>query len=318
MHIILVNPRGFCAGVNRAVQTLEEVVTRFFDKKIFVYHEIVHNTYVVNRFMALGVQFIFSLNAVPEYSVVMFSAHGVSPQIREEAVKKSLKVIDATCPLVSRVHQAVKSYVEKGYHVIYIGHAGHDEAVGTVGEAPQQITVISSEQEARNLTHQRTQNNLPYKDLRLACLMQTTLSITQTEQIVNILREQFPNIEISDKNTCYATRNRQEAVQILAKQADTALVIGSVNSSNSRRLCEIAEQQGIVSRLIDGADEINPQWFSGKETVLITAGASAPEHVVQSCLARLHAFFDVSFEEVVVREENVVFSLPSEIIQYCE
>ncbi|MDR1493792.1 MAG: 4-hydroxy-3-methylbut-2-enyl diphosphate reductase [Planctomycetaceae bacterium] len=314
MHILLVNPRGFCAGVNRAVQILELAVARYSDKTIFAYHEIVHNSYVVNHFATQGVRFVFSLNDVPNHSVIMFSAHGVSPQIFDEAVKKSLKVIDATCPLVSRVHQAVKNYVEKGYHLIYIGHAGHDEVVGTVGEAPQKITVISSEQEARNLKYQRTPNNLSYKDLQLACLMQTTLSITQTQQIVNILREQFPNIEIPERNICYATKNRQEAVQILAKKSDMALVIGSANSSNSRRLCEIAEQQGIVSRLIDGVDEIDPHWFSGKETLLITAGASAPEYVVQSCLAHLCSMFEVSVEEIVVCEENVVFPLPNDWI----
>jgi len=309
IRIILVNPRGFCAGVNRAVQTLEEVVARFSGKKIYVYHEIVHNTSVVRHFAELGVQFVSSLDEVPSCSVVMFSAHGVSPQIHDEAAQKSLQIIDATCPLVSRVHQQVKHYVSRGYHVIYVGHAGHDEVVGTVGEAPEHITVITSEQDARNLVSQKTQNHLSYKDLRLACLMQTTLSVTQTRQIVNLLRQQFPQIEISNNNLCYATQNRQEAVQILARQADTALIIGSSNSSNSQRLREIAEQQGIMSRLIDNENEINPDWFSGQETVLITAGASAPEHVVRSCVARLQSLFEVTVEEITVCEENTVFPL---------
>ncbi|MCL2120228.1 MAG: 4-hydroxy-3-methylbut-2-enyl diphosphate reductase, partial [Planctomycetaceae bacterium] len=311
---------------------------------IYVYHEIVHNSRVVSHYADLGVCFVPSLDDVPECSVLMFSAHGVSPDVRRKAERKSLRIIDATCPLVSQVHRAVQRYAGLGYHVIYIGHPGHDEVVGTVGEAPGQITVISSEHDVQTLVESGLQNHLK---LRLACLMQTTLSVTQTRHIVEVLRRHFPNIEIpgvnrsrlktpdnvardsvfpkgkrtckpeisigDSINICYATQNRQEAVRQLALRSDMALVVGSANSSNSRRLREIAEQQGIPALLIDGAEEIDTQWFSGRETVMITAGASAPEYIVEACVARLKSAFDVTTEEVVTCEEHVVFPLPASL-----
>ena len=306
MRILLANPRGFCAGVNMALQSLEIAVSRFGRQPVYVYHEIVHNSQVVRHYADLGVRFVQSLDEVPERSVFMFSAHGVAPDVRHEAERKSLHIIDATCPLVSQVHRAVKRYAGLGFHVIYIGHPGHDEVVGTIGEAPGQITVITTESDVQALTGSRSPN---YGELRLACLMQTTLSVTQTQQIVASLRHHFPGIEIPGKNLCYATQNRQEAVRQLALRSDIALVVGSANSSNSRRLREIAEQQGIPARLIDGADEIDLQWFSGHETVTLTAGASAPEHIVQACVERLKSTFDVMVEEVVTCEEHVVFPL---------
>ena len=308
MQILLANPRGFCAGVNMALQSLEIAVSRFGKQTVYVYHEIVHNSQVVKHFADLGVRFVQSLEEVPERSILMFSAHGVSPDVRHEAERKSLDIIDATCPLVSQVHRAVQRYASLGYHVIYIGHPGHDEVVGTIGEAPGQITVISTECEVQALAESRSPN---YAELRLACLMQTTLSVTQTQQIVDALRYHFPDIEIPDKNICYATQNRQEAVRQLALRSDMALVVGSTNSSNSRRLREIAEQQGIPARLIDGADEIDLQWLTGRETVTITAGASAPEHIVEACVERLRSVFDVHVEEVITCEEHVVFPLPT-------
>ena len=307
MQILLANPRGFCAGVNMALQSLEIAVSRFEKQTVYVYHEIVHNSCVVKHFADLGVRFVQSLDEVPERSVLMFSAHGVAPDVRYEAERKSLQVIDATCPLVSQVHRAVQRYAGQGYHLIYIGHPGHDEVVGTIGEAPGRITVISTESDVQALAESRSPN---YAELQLACLMQTTLSVTQTRQIVEALRHRFPGIEIPDKNICYATQNRQDAVGQLALQSDIALVVGSTNSSNSRRLREIAEQQGIPARLVDGAEEIDLQWFSGHETVTITAGASAPEHIVQACVKRLQSAFDVTVEEVVICEEHVVFPLP--------
>ena len=307
MRILLANPRGFCAGVNMALQSLRIAVSKFDKQTVYVYHEIVHNFHVVEHYADLGVRFVQSLDEVPEFSVLMFSAHGVAPDVRREAKRKTLHIIDATCPLVSQVHCAVRRYASHCYHVIYIGHPGHDEVVGTVGEAPGQITVISSESDAQALAENRSQN---YSELRLACLMQTTLSVTETRQIVETLMQHFPDIEVPEKGICYATQNRQEAVHQLAQLADFAIVVGSANSSNSRRLQEIAEQQGIIARLIDGAEEIDLNWFSGCETLLITAGASAPEHIVQACVQRLKDAFEVDVEEVVTCEEHVVFPLP--------
>jgi len=240
----------------------------------------------------------------------MFSAHGVAPDVRCEAERKSLHIIDATCPLVSQVHRTVQRYANQGFHIVYIGHPDHDEVIGTVGEAPGQISVISSEGDVQKLVENRSPN---YSKLRLACLMQTTLSVTQTRQIVETLRQHFPSIEVAENGICYATHNRQEAVRQLAQRADFAIVVGSANSSNSRRLSEIAEQQGITARLIDGAEEIDLNWFSGSETLLITAGASAPEHIVQACVRRLQKSFDVEVEEVMTCEEHVVFPLPVEV-----
>ena len=311
MQILLANPRGFCAGVNMALQSLEIAVSRFDKQTVYVYHEIVHNSRVVSHYADLGVRFVQSLDQVPERSVLMFSAHGVAPDVRREAEQKSLYIIDATCPLVSQVHRAVRRYAGRSYHVIYIGHPGHDEVVGTIGEAPGQITVISTESDVQALVGRRSPN---YAELRLACLMQTTLSVTQTQHIVESLRRHFPDIDIPGKNICYATQNRQEAVRQLALRSDFALVVGSANSSNSRRLREIAEQQGIPARLIDGAEEIDLQWFSGHETVTITAGASAPERIVEACVERLKAAFDVTIEEVVTSEEHVVFPLPTALM----
>lgn len=307
MRVLLANPRGFCAGVNMAVQSLDSAVSKYSDQAIYVYHEIVHNSYIVGHYAARGVRFVQSLDEVPPHSVLVFSAHGVSPQIRSEAAEKSLRVIDATCPLVSRVHRAVRRYAEQGYHVIYIGHPGHDEVVGTVGEAPERITVVSSEDEVPALAESRRPN---YAEIRLACLMQTTLSVGQTRKIIDLLRQHFPQIEVPDTNICYATQNRQEAVRQLARRSDAAIVVGSANSSNSRRLREIAEQQGVPARLVDGADEIDLQWFSGDETIMISAGASAPEHIVEACVERLQTAFDVEIEEIVTCEEHVVFPLP--------
>ncbi len=310
MRILLANPRGFCAGVNRALQSLRIAVSKFDNQTVYVYHEIVHNSCVVRHYAEMGVRFVQSLEAIPVGSVLMFSAHGVSPEVRREAERKSLQVIDATCPLVSQVHRAVRRYAEQGCHVIYIGHPGHDEVVGTIGEAPGRITLISTESDVRALVESRDPN---YAEMRLACLMQTTLSVSQTQRIVESLQRHFPKIEIPGKDICYATQNRQEAVRQLARRSDTAIVVGSANSSNSRRLREIAEEQGIIARLIDGADEIDLSWFTGRETVMITAGASAPEYIVEACVLRLKENFDVRIEDVVTCEEHVVFPLPTSL-----
>lgn len=311
MRILLANPRGFCAGVNRAVMSLDIAVSNFETQTVYVYHEIVHNSQVVNHFSELGVRFVQSLDEVPSHAVLMFSAHGVAPMVRHKAEQKSLHIIDATCPLVSQVHRTVQRYASYGYHVIYIGHPGHDEVVGIIGESPEQITVITTESDVQTLA----ECHLPsYSEMRLACLMQTTLSVTQTQKIIEALRRHFPDIEIPVTNICYATQNRQEAVRQLAKRADYALVVGSTNSSNSRRLQEIAAQQGIPARLIDRAEEIDLQWFIGIETVLLTAGASAPEYSVHECVEQLRNAFDADVEEVVTCEEHVVFPLPIEVV----
>ncbi|MFH1304375.1 MAG: 4-hydroxy-3-methylbut-2-enyl diphosphate reductase [Planctomycetota bacterium] len=305
MKVILANPRGFCAGVNMAIECLEEVI-RIFGSSIYVYHEIVHNKYVVNRFTNLGVTFVDSVSEVPEKSILVFSAHGVSPAIRQEARDRNIRTIDATCPLVTKVHTEAIKYAEAGYNIILIGHEGHDEVIGTMGEAPESITLIETPEEVAAL-------NFP-EEAKLAYLTQTTLSVDEAGRVIRSLKEKYPQIESPPKeDICYATTNRQEAVSELVLQADLVLVLGSQNSSNSKRLMEIGKTAQKPAYLIDGVDELLPEWLEGYETILITAGASAPEVVVQELVQHLEDQYQAEVENAVIRKESVRFPLPREL-----
>ncbi len=303
MHIILANPRGFCAGVNMAIKALEAALERF-GSPIYVYHEIVHNNRVVEDFRNRGVQFVNSIYEMPVGGVLLFSAHGVSPEIRLAAMERNIVTIDATCPLVRKVHQEVIRYTSLGYTIILIGHRGHDEVTGIMSEAPEYIKIVENETEI---------NELPVTyDTKLAFLTQTTLSVDETRSMIELMKRRFPGIVGPDNaNICYATQNRQNAVRELGTGADIVLVVGSRSSSN--RLAEKAESLGICSYLVDGPDDIAAGWFRGDETVLITAGASAPEHIVQSCVAMLQDRFQATVEEKIVCNEKIAFPLPQEL-----
>jgi 4-hydroxy-3-methylbut-2-en-1-yl diphosphate reductase len=302
MKIILANPRGFCAGVNMAIESLERSLD-LFGAPLYVYHEIVHNKYVVERFKKRGVVFVEQLAEVPEGAPLLYSAHGVSPQVREEASQRRLRAIDATCPLVTKVHLEAVKYAREAYTIVLIGHEGHDEVIGTMGEAPERMILVETAEDVEKL-----EIGDPEK---IAYLTQTTLSVDDANIVIDALRKKFPQIANPPKDDiCYATQNRQEAVRELATQADVVLVLGSQNSSNSKRLAEIANALGPHAHLIDGVAEIDASWFDGVETVLITAGASAPEHVVQECIEYLQNRFGASVSEPWVRDENVHFPLP--------
>lgn len=302
MKIILASPRGFCAGVNMAIESLD-LALKAFGSPVYVYHEIVHNKYVVEDFKKRGAVFIEELSEAPEGSNLLFSAHGVSPEIREAAKARNLKAFDATCPLVTKVHLEAIKYAKEGYTIFLIGHEGHDEVIGTMGEAPEAIVLVETEEDVESL-EVADENKLAY-------LTQTTLSVDDANKIINKLRARFPNINKPPKDDiCYATQNRQEAVKLLSPQADLILVLGSQNSSNSKRLCELAEEQGIPGYLIDGSDQIDESWFDGIETVLVTAGASAPEVVVEQVLDYLKDKFSATVEIQTIREEKVSFPLP--------
>ena len=305
MKILLANPRGFCAGVNMAIECLDEAIRRF-GSNIYVYHEIVHNKYVVDRFTRQGVTFVDGVDEVPEGSILLYSAHGVSPAIREQAKTRKLQTIDATCPLVTKVHLEAIRFARDGYNIILIGHEGHDEVIGTMGEAPKSITLVETPDDVDNLAISA--------DAKIAYLTQTTLSVTEAEAVIAQLKHRYPHIQAPPKeDICYATTNRQEAVSQLAQTADVVIVLGSQNSSNSRRLMEIGASYGPQSFLVDGVHEVPVDSFTGHETVLITAGASAPEVVVQECIDSLVERFDAAVEIVTVREEHVSFPLPREL-----
>jgi 4-hydroxy-3-methylbut-2-enyl diphosphate reductase len=305
MRIILANPRGFCAGVNMAIDSLERAL-ELYGTPLFVYHEIVHNRHVVDRFRRRGVVFVDGIDEIPHGANVLYSAHGVAPAIRAAATERRLNAIDATCPLVTKVHLEAVRFAREGYIILLIGHEGHDEVLGTLGEAPESIRLVQSAEEVANL-------EVP-EGAKIAFLTQTTLSVDDAEVIIRALRERFPNIVgPSRDDICYATQNRQEAVKDLVPEADVVLVLGSQNSSNSLRLAELAHSHGKPAFLIDGADEIKNEWFRGKGTVLITAGASAPEEVVQECVAYLQDRYGATVESHTVREEHVSFPLPREL-----
>ncbi|HAD59373.1 MAG TPA: 4-hydroxy-3-methylbut-2-enyl diphosphate reductase [Planctomycetaceae bacterium] len=307
MKILLANPRGFCAGVNMAIECLDEAIRRV-GPGIYVYHEIVHNKYVVDRFTNQGVTFVDSLDEVPHGSILLFSAHGVSPQIRRIARERSLQTVDATCPLVTKVHLEAIRYANAGYNIILIGHEGHDEVIGTMGEAPESITLVESPDEV---------SGLPFgENDKLAYLTQTTLSVSEAGDVINALKERYPQIESPKKeDICYATTNRQEAVHMLVESADVLIVLGSQNSSNSRRLMEIGASRGVPSYLVDGAADLELEWFEEGANVVVTAGASAPEIVVNECIDYLKEHFNAEVSEETLREEHVHFNLPKELLQ---
>ncbi len=305
MRILLASPRGFCAGVNMAIECLDECI-RVFGSQIYVYHEIVHNRHVVDRFSSQGVKFVNTIDEVPEGSVLLYSAHGVSPAIRALSRQRKLRTIDATCPLVTKVHLEAVKYANEGYHIVLIGHDGHDEVIGTMGEAPQSITLVESSAEVAEL-------NFP-ADAKLAYLTQTTLSVEEASAVIQALEKRYPQIEHPPKeDICYATTNRQHAVHQMIDQVDLLIVMGSQNSSNSRRLEEIGATSGKPAHLIDGAHELKDEWFEGVELVGITAGASAPEIVVQETIETLKNRYGATVEDFKTREEHVFFQLPREL-----
>jgi 4-hydroxy-3-methylbut-2-enyl diphosphate reductase len=305
MKILLASPRGFCAGVNMAIETLETAI-RLHGTPIYVFHEIVHNKHVVDRFTREGAVFVDTVEEVPEGAVLLFSAHGVAPEVRRVAAARRLRAIDATCPLVTKVHLEAIKYAKQGYRIMLIGHEGHDEVIGTIGQAPEAFTLVESPEDVATL---------PFgPDDKLAYLTQTTLSVDDASRIIRLLKARFPQIVGPPKDDiCYATQNRQEAVRLLSDDATMVIVLGSQNSSNSQRLAELARERGIAAHLIDGASEIDPAWFRGDETVVITAGASAPESVVQDCLSWLRQRFNADVEERTIRDEDVYFPLPKEL-----
>jgi 4-hydroxy-3-methylbut-2-en-1-yl diphosphate reductase len=305
MKVILASPRGFCAGVNMAIETLE-LALKLFGAPVYVYHEIVHNKYVVERFRDLGAVFVEDLQDVPAKSHLLYSAHGVAPLIRQLAIDRQLKTIDATCPLVTKVHLEAIRYALGGYKIVLIGHDGHDEVIGTMGEAPEAIVLVESTDDVDRL-------DLTTSD-KLAYLTQTTLSVDDANRIIKRLKQRFPQIVGPPKeDICYATQNRQEAVRELSRDAKVVLVLGSQNSSNSQRLAELARESGVAAHLIDGALDIDPTWFGPSDTVLVTAGASAPESVVKECVDFLVTRFGASVEARSLRDENVYFPLPREL-----
>ena len=305
MKVILANPRGFCAGVNMAIESLEKALEKF-GSPLYVYHEIVHNRPVVERFSKRGVVFVDKIDEIPEGATVLYSAHGVSPTIRLESQKRNLLAIDATCPLVTKVHKEAVKFASEGYTIILIGHEGHDEVLGTMGEAPQNIVLVQDEESANKL-------ELP-KDTKVAFLTQTTLSVDEAQAIIDVLKKKFPTIVGPAKDDiCYATQNRQEAVKEIVPEVDVVLVLGSQNSSNSMRLSELAITLGKPAYLIDSVKEIKSEWLINAQKVLITAGASAPEDVVEECVDWLRVNYNAQVENRIIREEHVQFPLPREL-----
>ncbi len=302
MRVILASPRGFCAGVNMAIESLD-LALRAFGEPVYVYHEIVHNRHVVESFRGKGAIFVDDLDEVPEGSTLLFSAHGVSPMIRQQAERRGIRAIDATCPLVIKVHLEARRFSREGYAIILIGHEGHDEVIGTMGEAPQAIFLVETEEDVARLDFTA--------DAKIAYLTQTTLSVDDAKRIIDRLRQRYPQLKGPPRDDiCYATQNRQQAVRELARDADVVLVIGSQNSSNSRRLQELAKEYGVGAYLIDGPADIQPSWFRGHETVLVTAGASAPESVVQQCVDLLCQLYQASVDVRSLYDEEVHFPLP--------
>lgn len=306
-RVLLLKPRGFCAGVVRAIDIVK-IALETFGAPIYVRREIVHNRFVVNELAEKGAIFVHEIEEVPEGQRVIYSAHGVSPAVREASKARGLKVIDATCPLVTKVHVEAVKFAKQGYSLILIGHRDHDEIEGTLGEAPEATQVVSSAEEVESLV-------VPDPD-RVAYLTQTTLSLDEARDIIHALKVKFPNIAgPHTQDICYATENRQVAVRNVADGADLVLVVGSTNSSNSNRLVEVSNNLGTQAYLIDNSAAIDPKWLQGADTVAITAGASAPEVLVEDVINYLQRNGYSSVEEVEVMPENVRFGLPPEIIQ---
>lgn len=303
-RVVLAKPRGFCAGVVRAIDIVERALD-FFPPPIYVFHEIVHNRYVVENLSKRNVIFVDGIEEIPDGSVCVFSAHGVSPQVVQLAETKRLRVIDATCPLVTKVHLEAIRYARDGYSIVLIGHPGHEEVEGTMGEAPMQL--VSSVEDVARL-----EVNDPK---RVMYLTQTTLSLDDVAAIIDALKERFPSVTSPAKDDiCYATQNRQNAVKEISERVDVLLVVGSQNSSNSQRLCEVSAVAGTPAYLVNDENEINPAWLNGAQIVGVTAGASAPEELVIRVLDHLREMGAVEFEEQPGEDENVHFALPQELL----
>ncbi len=301
-EILLAQPRGFCAGVDRAITIVEQALEKF-GAPIYVRHEIVHNAYVVNGLRERGAIFVDELSEVPAGNTVIFSAHGVAPAVRQEAEVRGLKIFDATCPLVTKVHVEVTKMRKEGMRVIMIGHRGHPEVEGTMGQVPDGIELVENVQDVATL-------NVP-ANCRVAYVTQTTLSVDETQEIVDALKKKFPDIAQPKKqDICYATQNRQDAVKFMAPQVDLVIVVGSPNSSNSNRLRELSEKLGVISYMVDHPDQIDSKWFEGKKRVGLTAGASAPESLAQSIIDRIKEIGPRNVRVLDGIIENTAFPLP--------
>jgi 4-hydroxy-3-methylbut-2-en-1-yl diphosphate reductase len=307
MRVVLAQPRGFCAGVERAIDIVERALEKY-GPPIYVRHEIVHNRHVVERLRAKGARFVDELDEIPAGSVTIFSAHGVSSGVEDAAAQRDLPVIDATCPLVSKVHSEGQRYAAQGREIILIGHAGHPEIEGTMGRIDGKVHLISRAEEVANLKVSNPE--------KLAFITQTTLSLDDTRAVIEALRQRFPTIVGPDtKDICYATQNRQRAARELALAVDVVLVVGAANSSNSNRLREIAAEQGVPAYLIADADALDPRWIKGVESVGITAGASAPAELVQQLIDRLKELGEVELSALPGITENVRFRMPAELAE---
>ena len=308
MNIILAKPRGFCAGVTRAIETVEKALEKF-GAPIYVRHEIVHNKYVVESLEKKGAIFVDDVAQIPKEAITIFSAHGVSDQVEQDAINKNLDVIDATCPLVSKVHREAKKYEEQDFEIILIGHKGHPEVEGTSGRVKKDVILVTNEEDAKNITVKNPD--------KIAYVTQTTLSVDDTLKIVKILEQRFPTLKpgMATKDICYATQNRQDAVRSLAKIADILIVIGAQNSSNSNRLRDLGEECGLDSYLINNADDINIKWLDNVKNIGLTAGASAPEILVQDVIARIKNIIKegVNVTNMEGIEESTIFALPRKV-----
>lgn len=305
--LLLASPRGFCAGVDRAIQVVERSIEKY-GRPVYVRHEIVHNRHVVSRLEKMGAVFVEDLDDCPDDRPVVFSAHGVPKSVPAAAKARELTFLDATCPLVSKVHMEAEKHAKNGHHILLIGHEGHPEVVGTMGQLPPgQMTLIETEEDARAL--------MPDDPGNLALVTQTTLSVDDTTDIIEILRERFPTIALPFKeDICYATTNRQEAVKAIAARCDVLLVIGSITSSNSKRLVEVGQKAGAnAAMLVSSADSLDWAVIEAAHTIGLSAGASAPEYLTDGVIAALRSRYDVTFEEIEVTREKVVFRLPREL-----
>ena len=302
----MAQPRGFCAGVDRAINIVNEALTRF-GTPIYVRHEIVHNAHVVNELRSKGAVFVEELHEVPKGGIVVFSAHGVSQEVRKDAEERGLQVYDATCPLVTKVHLEVIKLCKEGYTVLMIGHAGHPEVEGTMGQVKEGVFLIENSTDVANLSFT--------SDKKLAFVTQTTLSVDETKEVVAALTQKFPDIvQPRKQDICYATQNRQDAVKFMAPQVEVVIVVGSASSSNSNRLRELSEKLGVPSYMVDAPDQLKPEWFAGKKRVGLTAGASAPESLAQAIVARIQEFGPRSVRALSGVVEDVTFSLPKNLV----
>ena len=305
--LLLAEPRGFCAGVVRAIDALDRLLSQV-DESVYVFHEIVHNRYVVDGFKSRGAVFIDDISEAPDGAFVVFSAHGVDPAIIKNAEQRELKVIDATCPLVTKVHLEARKAAKDGYKILLVGHDGHDEVQGTKGEAPDKTSVVDSAQDVLAISD---------PEAPVFVVTQTTLSVEDTLGTIEAIKDRFPDAEIRN-DICYATTNRQQAVKEMAERADLVIVVGSTNSSNSVRLVEVAKSMGVRAQLVDGLNDIDPAWYTDAETVGLTAGASVPDELLDPIIEDLKMRGVINIEPVVVAEETVEFRLPLELSENME